>query len=155
MLVRKLRLERGWSQEQLATLSGLSVRTIQRIERGATPGLESLNALAAVFEVDIEQLKHNESSSSWSLEEQQVYEQVKEIKGFYSHLISYVAVIAMLFVINVIVSPGYIWAIWPMLGWGIGLTIHGLNTFEVMNLFGADWERKQVEKRLADKNSRQ
>ncbi len=155
MLVRKLRLERGWSQEQLATLSGLSVRTIQRIERGATPGLESLNALAAVFEVDIEQLKHGESSSSWSLEEQQVYEQVKEIKGFYSHLISYVAVIAMLFVINLIVSPGYIWAIWPMLGWGIGLTIHGLNTFEVMNLFGADWERKQVEKRLADKNSRQ
>ncbi len=155
MLIRKLRLERGWSQEQLATLSGLSVRTIQRIERGATPGLESLNALAAVFEVDIEQLKHGESSSSWSLEEQQVYEQVKEIKGFYSHLISYVAVIAMLFVINLIVSPGYIWAIWPMLGWGIGLTIHGLNTFEVMNLFGADWERKQVEKRLADKNSRQ
>ncbi|SDG80733.1 Transcriptional regulator, contains XRE-family HTH domain [Vibrio xiamenensis] len=155
MLIRKLRLERGWSQDQLATLSGLSVRTIQRIERGATPGLESLNALAAVFEVDIEQLKHGESSSSWSLEEQQVYEQVKEIKGFYSHLISYVAVIAMLFVINLIVSPGYIWAIWPMLGWGIGLTIHGLNTFEVMNLFGADWERKQVEKRLADKNSRQ
>lgn len=155
MLIRKLRLERGWSQEQLATLSGLSVRTIQRIERGATPGLESLNALAAVFEVDIEQLKHSESSSAWSLEEQQVYEQVKEIKGFYSHLISYVAVIAMLFVINLIVSPGYIWAIWPMLGWGIGLTIHGLNTFEVMNLFGADWERKQVEKRLADKNSRQ
>ncbi len=155
MLVRKLRLERGWSQEQLATLSGLSVRTIQRIERGATPGLESLNALAAVFEVDIEQLKYSESPSAWSLEEQQVYEQVKEIKGFYSHLISYVAVIAMLFVINLIVSPGYIWAIWPMLGWGIGLTIHGLNTFEVMNLFGADWERKQVEKRLADKNSRQ
>lgn len=32
MIVRKLRLQRGWSQEQLATLTGLSVRTIQRIE---------------------------------------------------------------------------------------------------------------------------
>ena len=34
MIVRKLRLQRGWSQEQLAEMSGLSTRTIQRIERG-------------------------------------------------------------------------------------------------------------------------
>jgi transcriptional regulator with XRE-family HTH domain len=31
MLVQKLRLQRGWSQQQLAELSGLKVRTIQRI----------------------------------------------------------------------------------------------------------------------------
>ncbi|WP_428831123.1 helix-turn-helix domain-containing protein, partial [Campylobacter coli] len=30
MIVRKLRLQRGWSQDQLATMTGLSVRTIQR-----------------------------------------------------------------------------------------------------------------------------
>ncbi len=34
MLIQKLRLQRGWSQEDLAALSGLSVRTIQRLERG-------------------------------------------------------------------------------------------------------------------------
>lgn len=56
MIVRKLRLQRGWSQEQLATFSGLSVRTIQRIEQGQQPGLESLKALAAVFELDVAQL---------------------------------------------------------------------------------------------------
>jgi Predicted transcription factor, homolog of eukaryotic MBF1 len=39
MIVRKLRLQRGWSQDQLAQLSDLSIRTIQRIERGQTPGL--------------------------------------------------------------------------------------------------------------------
>ncbi len=50
MIIRKLRLQRGWSQEQLAELSGLSIRTIQRIERGQKPGLESLKSLAAVFE---------------------------------------------------------------------------------------------------------
>lgn len=37
MIVRKLRLQRGWSQEQLATLTGLSVRTIQRIGRDNNP----------------------------------------------------------------------------------------------------------------------
>ncbi|WP_296082988.1 helix-turn-helix transcriptional regulator [uncultured Agrobacterium sp.] len=42
MLVQKLRLQRGWSQEQLATVSGFSVRTIQRIERGQSASLETL-----------------------------------------------------------------------------------------------------------------
>ena len=32
MHVQKLRLKKGWSQQQLADFSGLSVRTVQRIE---------------------------------------------------------------------------------------------------------------------------
>ena len=42
MNVRKLRLQRNWSQEQLALLSGLSIRTIQRIERGQAPNADQL-----------------------------------------------------------------------------------------------------------------
>ena len=57
MIIRKLRLQRGWSQEQLATMSGLSNRTIQRIERGQSPSLESLKSLAAVFEIDLNELQ--------------------------------------------------------------------------------------------------
>ncbi|MBY6204277.1 helix-turn-helix domain-containing protein [Halomonas denitrificans] len=53
MIVRKLRLRKGWSQDQLAELADVSVRTIQRIERGHAPSLETANALAAVFEVDV------------------------------------------------------------------------------------------------------
>ena len=49
MIVRKLRLQRGWSQEHLADMTGLSTRTIQRIERGEKPGLESLRLLADVL----------------------------------------------------------------------------------------------------------
>ena len=52
MLTQKLRLQRGWSQEQLAILSGLSVRTIQRIERGQSASVESLKSIASVFEID-------------------------------------------------------------------------------------------------------
>ena len=52
MIVRKLRLRRGWSQDQLAEFTGVTVRTIQRIERGHKPSLETAKALAAVFEVD-------------------------------------------------------------------------------------------------------
>jgi transcriptional regulator with XRE-family HTH domain len=55
--VRELRLARGWSQLELAERSGLSVRTIQRIENGTAPGLESRRSLAAVFDVDVADLQ--------------------------------------------------------------------------------------------------
>lgn len=52
--LRELRTARQWSQEQLAWLSGLNLRTIQRLESGAKISTESLRALAAVFEVPAE-----------------------------------------------------------------------------------------------------
>lgn len=67
MIVRTLRLERGWSQEHLALLSGLNIRTIQRVERGQNAGLETLNSLAAVFEVDLSQLKQEPDMSQISI----------------------------------------------------------------------------------------
>lgn len=54
--LRELRSGRHWSQEHLATLTGLNLRTIQRLESGAKISTESLRALAAVFEVPAESL---------------------------------------------------------------------------------------------------
>jgi transcriptional regulator with XRE-family HTH domain len=154
MIVRKLRLKRAWSQEQLAQFSGLNIRTIQRIERGQKAGLESLKSLAAVFEVELNELVPEEnmnSSDKFSEEENRVIEHVKDIKGFYSHLINYTVVVMGLFLINFLTSPGYYWAWWAALGWGIGLISHGISVFEVYSFFGADWEKKQIEKRLGKK----
>ena len=86
-----------------------------------------------------------------SNEEQQAIDEVRAIKDFYSHLSTYVITIALLFVLNYILSPGYIWAWWVVLGWGIGIVSHGLSTFEIVNLFGPEWEKKQIEKRLGKK----
>ena len=49
--VRKLRNQRAWSQDHLASASGLSLRTIQRIENDGSCSLESKKALAAVFNI--------------------------------------------------------------------------------------------------------
>ena len=49
--VRILRNQWAWSQDHLASLSGLSLRTIQRIENDGTCSLESKKALAAVFNI--------------------------------------------------------------------------------------------------------
>jgi transcriptional regulator with XRE-family HTH domain len=56
-MIKEMRISKGWSQEQLAQFSGLSVRTIQRIERGHNAGLESLKCIAAVFEIDVSNLQ--------------------------------------------------------------------------------------------------
>jgi transcriptional regulator with XRE-family HTH domain len=70
MILKQLRLSRHLSQEQLAQMSGLNVRTIQRIESGHTASMESLKCLASVFEVDVSTLNQekfmmDKKSSSW------------------------------------------------------------------------------------------
>lgn len=57
MILKQLRLSRNFSQGQLAQMSGLNVRTIQRIESGHKASVESLKCLAAVLEVEISTLK--------------------------------------------------------------------------------------------------
>lgn len=54
--IKKLRLERGWTQEHLAHLAGLAARTIQRVEKTGVCDLETRSALASVFQVDLTQL---------------------------------------------------------------------------------------------------
>ena len=49
--------------------------------------------------------------------------------AFRSHLMAYVIVNAGLVMINLITSDDYFWAIWPMLGWGIGLAAHGVTVY--------------------------
>lgn len=158
MIIRKLRLERSWSQQQLAEYSGLSIRTIQRLEKGQVPSEESAKCLAAVFEVDSNDLldcfepqPKKEAAMNpleISIEEKRVMRQVQEIKGFYGHLASYCLVIPTLWAINIVSSTEYMWAIWPTLGWGIGLTSHAIGAYQPFNILGPEWEKRQIDKRL-------
>jgi len=70
MILKRLRENRKWSQEQLAIMAGLSVRTIQRIERGQSASLESLKSLASVLEISISTLEQeifmiDKTSEKW------------------------------------------------------------------------------------------
>jgi transcriptional regulator with XRE-family HTH domain len=155
MLVQKLRLQRGWSQQQLAELSGLNVRTIQRIEKGQEPSVESLKSLAAVFNVEFSTLKEqgmdNVISETQSAEEILAFNQVRKLKGFYIHLAQYVLIIALLTVINALTTPNRWWVQWVIMGWGVGVFFHWLQISERFSLFGSKWEKEQVEKRLGRK----
>ena len=55
--IRQLRISKGWPQEQLALASGLSVRTVQRVESEGAASLNTAMSLAATFEVDVSELQ--------------------------------------------------------------------------------------------------
>ena len=155
MLIQKLRLQRGWSQEQLAEVSGVSARTIQRLERGQPGSLETLKALAVVFEIDLNRLQEPAMADhSPNLapdirpDEALALAHVRKVKAFYIHLAQYLVFIPALALINLLTSSGYWWFVWPAMGWGIGLLAHGASVFGVVRLFDGAWERREVEKYL-------
>ena len=163
LLIQKLRLQRGWSQEQLAEVAGLSVRTIQRIEGGQTPSAESLKALAAVLEVNFGALREAHvtapttspttppTDQNVSAEEALALKRVRKIKGFYMHVVEYVLIIAFLAMINLLTAPRQIWVQWAAIPWGLVLALHGLRVFDKIPFLNADWEKRTVEKYLGRK----
>uniref|UniRef100_A0A9E8CR77 Helix-turn-helix domain-containing protein n=1 Tax=Bosea sp. NBC_00436 TaxID=2969620 RepID=A0A9E8CR77_9HYPH len=153
MLIQKLRLQRGWSQEQLAYLSGLSVRTIQRIENGQTPSIESLKSLASAFEMDFSELRENDMTSTDQApavtpDEELALNQVRQIKRFYLRVAQSGVFIALLAAINLTVNPHYLWSLWVALFWSVALAFKGLRVFDKIPFLNADWEKRQVERRL-------
>ncbi len=76
--------------------------------------------------------------------ENQSYERaakrVKELRGFYGNLTSYCLVIPFLTALNLLTDAGHLWFFWPMLGWGIGIAAHGINTFGI----GKHWEEQKI-----------
>lgn len=80
-------------------------------------------------------------------EEERYYQarkRVNEIKGFYGNLVSYVVVNIFLLILNLVTSPDHLWFYWPLLGWGVGVVIHGMKVFNYMPFLGKDWEEQKI-----------
>lgn len=77
---------------------------------------------------------------------------VEEIKGFYGNLASYIIVNTVLMVINLLTSPEYLWFFWPLLGWGIGVAIHGMVVFNCLPFLGKDWEEQKIKEFMEEEN---
>ena len=62
--LKQLRKKKGFSQQELAALSQLSLRTVQRIEKGETEPIgHTLTQLANALEVSPEQLQNDDTSN--------------------------------------------------------------------------------------------
>ena len=71
--------------------------------------------------------------------------QAKREAAFRRHLASFVVVNAFLFALNILTSPGHLWAVYPLLGWGIGLANHAFQTY---GWGGGDWVEQRTRELL-------
>jgi transcriptional regulator with XRE-family HTH domain len=142
--IKKMRLERHWSQDQLAEMSGLSIRTIHRIENGENAGLESLKSLAAVFEMNIVDSDKKEEMEQIRKEE----EYVQNVKGFYKLLAIAILSLIVPFILAVSDSSNWNVFLWILLSWVVLIGIYSLNVFD---FFGDKWKRKLIQNRFKKK----
>ena len=71
-------------------------------------------------------------------------EYVNQLKGFYVHLVIYIAVSVMLFLFDWL-TPGGPWFYWPVLGWGVAVVINAVAVFVSGHFFGASWENRKLD----------
>jgi amino acid transporter len=82
---------------------------------------------------------------------------VHRIAEFYQHLVVFVIIVAAMWAINAwqIADSAQPtkwhswWALWPTLGWGIGVLTHGITVAPMWNFFSLDWEERKVKELLA------
>jgi len=80
-------------------------------------------------------------------EYQEAKKKVEEEKKFYYHLGVFIVMNTFFVVLNLVTSPDHLWFYWPMLGWGLGLTLQGVKVFTNVGL-SKDWEEKRIKKHL-------
>ena len=141
--IKKMRLERHWSQEQLAEMSGLSIRTIQRIENGENAGLESLKSLASVFEINITDSDKKEEIEQFRKEEKHV----ENVKGFYAYLALAIFNLIIFFVIALFDSDSEGWYLFFYMLIFYIIT-SGIFYFNIFDFFGEEWKRKIINKKF-------
>ena len=55
-LIKRERKERAWTQTQLAIITGVNLRTIQRVEKDGAASSETLMGIASAFDIDVREL---------------------------------------------------------------------------------------------------
>lgn len=83
-----------------------------------------------------------------------VKKRVESIKGFYIHALVYVLVnaglICLYFLAKISDPATPFWPLFTMVGWGIGLAIHGVSVFILDKLFSEKWEEEQIKKMMKE-----
>lgn len=62
--------------------------------------------------------------------------------SFFVHAAIYVLVNTLLIVINLVFVPEFLWFFFPLIGWGIGLTMHYLFAVQFVGSHTEDWQAR-------------
>lgn len=148
--IRPLRLEKGWSQEQLATIAGLSTRTVQRIENGEQASLETLTAIAAALGVQVSNLNAQPQQTTMGEEtpdEQRLRRQVAAEGKLLSMAVRFAVIGAILLAVNVFTHPHYLWSLWAIGSMSLALVMRAVRTLLLRNVFSR-WQEQRLAQKL-------
>lgn len=81
--VRLQREKRNWTQEHLAAVSGVSTRTVQRLERSGVHSAETLSAIAEAFDTDVQDVLEEVQRLSQKTTAEQADDLKKELDRFF------------------------------------------------------------------------
>jgi hypothetical protein len=74
---------------------------------------------------------------------------VEDKKGFHIHVVSFISVMLFLAGLNYMLTPGFLWFLIVLGGWGIGLVIHYFTVYGFFGLKGPDWEEKELQNEIS------
>ena len=98
----------------------------------------------------MDRLKQTEKDSKYL----RARKRVEELKGFYYNLISFCLVIPFLIFINYQTYWGFQWFWFPIIGWGIGLTIHAFCIFVKKGFLGHEWEQRKLQELMREEEKK-
>lgn len=125
--IKRWREERSWSQDHLAHLAGIGLRTVQRIENGESASSDSVMALAAAFNVDAMALTLDANTAAEQAARQKEADGIAALRlSFFIHLASYVFGMIVFTGISLSDSNGIYDMAIPAIWWTVGLAGHGL-----------------------------
>ncbi|MDM1814573.1 helix-turn-helix domain-containing protein [Serratia ureilytica] len=146
--IRPLRLEKGWSQEQLAAIASLSTRTVQRIENGEQASLETLTAIAAALGVQVSDLNAPpQTPQEETPEAQRLRRQVAAEGKLLSMAVRFAVIGAILLAVNIFTHPHYLWALWAIGGMSLALIMRAVRTLLLRNVFSR-WQEQRLAQKL-------
>ncbi|MEM7002734.1 MAG: 2TM domain-containing protein [Pseudomonadota bacterium] len=85
------------------------------------------------------------------MDKKQAKKRIEDLKGFYAHLTAYIASNVLILVINLMLVPDFLFFIFPLLGWGIGVAVHAMTVFGT----GRDWEARKMEELMGLNETKQ
>ena len=80
--------------------------------------------------------------------EKEAIEHVKNVKAFHMNWISFLVILPLLYLLNMQLSPEFMWVWLVALCWGAAIGLHALVIYGMFNLFGAEWEQREFRKRM-------
>ncbi|MCG9896213.1 MAG: 2TM domain-containing protein [Fimbriimonadaceae bacterium] len=96
--------------------SGSESELRRRLEQTAAElGISPEDLAAAEKEHAAEKQRRQEEEAYWA----------KHKTGFRAHLFSYLTTMVLLVVVNLMSSPEFLWVLFPLIGWGCSVAMHG------------------------------